>query len=267
MATEAPHTKIPGKLIAVWAAVSVISAVTLILVQPFTPLSMNVFSLVMLAPGIGALAAAIYPGIPAGLFPARASRAEYGAARLAACVAVLVYFAVLSLLSGAPPELPAMVSGVPILAVIGVQFLGAFSEEIGFRGILQHSLYRRWSKPLTGVLVGLIFGLWHVQNFALPLGEHLLFLASAVVLNVTYTYLMVGDVWQRMVVATVVHVGINLALAYTLAGSGSMGAALAAAIIGGGAAIAVHEAAKPLYRVDAAAGWDMHPAARPAVHG
>lgn len=242
-----------GRLLAVWAAVSVVAAVVLVLVQPLTPVSPDVFSLVMLAPGIGVLVAAVYPGLPADLFPGEAPRSAYVAAKIAAGVAVLMFFAVLSFLAGEPPAFPTQVSSVPILAVIAVQLVGAFSEEIGFRGVLQHTMYRRLSIPVTGVLVGLIFGLWHVQNLVLPVSEQLLFIAAAIALNVTYTYLMVGNLWQRMVVATIVHAGMNLAIAYTGVEGGSMGAYLAAAIVGGGAALAVFHAIRPAVRIDAEA--------------
>ena len=85
----------------------------------------------------------------------------------AACAASIL---VESLITGKTPALPALsnIAANPFLLVqmlvIGV-FLGAFSEELGWRGYALDRLQARW-KPLASALVlGVIWWAWHLPLF------------------------------------------------------------------------------------------------------
>lgn len=202
-------------VITVWAVTSSVAAGGLLAVQPVTGLSMEILSLVMLAPAIGALIcwAVLRKHLPSFAGPAPAGR--FLLAVVLAVAVTAVYFAAVSIIRGHPPQVPAKVAGTPVAVMILAQALGALAEEIGFRGILFHALRTKLPRFAAATVVGLAFGIWHVQYFGLPLLEHLAFILGTVALTVTMTYVMTGSFWQRMIVCTIIHLGANLALAFT----------------------------------------------------
>ncbi|MET9963087.1 CPBP family intramembrane glutamic endopeptidase [Streptomyces sp. NPDC006326] len=61
---------------------------------------------------------------------------------------------------------PAEVSGHSFALIVAAQFLGACGEEIGWRCLLQPLLRTRWGVFASSVVVGLLWGAWHVPVFA-----------------------------------------------------------------------------------------------------
>ncbi|KAB8192017.1 CPBP family intramembrane metalloprotease [Nonomuraea phyllanthi] len=202
-------------VVTVWAVTSSVAALGLLAVQPVTGLSMEILSLVMLAPAIGAVIcrAALRKHLPSFAEPAPAGR--FLLAVVLSVVVAAVYFAAVSIARSHPPQVPARVAGMPVAVMILAQAVGALAEEIGFRGILFHALSAKTPRFVAATVVGLLFGVWHVQYFELPLLEHLAFILGTVALTVTMTSVMTGSFWQRMVVCTIIHLGANLALAFT----------------------------------------------------
>ena len=49
--------------------------------------------------------------------------------------------------------------------MLGGMLLGAFGEEVGWRGYLQSMLDRRLDGLVAFLLVGILWGLWHVGNY------------------------------------------------------------------------------------------------------
>ncbi|GGR51357.1 membrane protease YdiL (CAAX protease family) [Nocardioides luteus] len=221
----------------VWLVASLVAAVALLAIQPMTSLDMEAFSLVMLAPAIGAAAAwPLIRGRGPWTLPTVASPALTVSLLLALAV-VAAYFAVISVARGSAPSAPGHVGGVPIVVFLLLQTLGALTEEIGFRGVLLHGLQRWLSRPTAAVLTGVLFGLWHVQYYALPPLQLAAFVVGTVALTLTMAYVMVGSFWQRMASCTLIHLGANLALAFvgddeiamtTFAGAIVVGAMVAA---------------------------------------
>ena len=212
---EPPEKRRTWIVVVVWAVTSTLAAGVLLAIQPAVGLSMEILSLVMLAPGLGALACLLT--VRTHLPPAspRVSGGRFAVAVGLSFVAVASYFVVISIARGEPPRIPAEVAGMPLVAVILAQALGALTEEIGFRGVLFDALRSWLSRPVTAVVVGIGFGFWHVQYFALPPVQHAAFILGAVALTVTMAYVMAGSFWQRMVVCTIIHLGANLALTFT----------------------------------------------------
>lgn len=186
----------------------------LLALQPMIGPDREVLSLVMLAPAIGTGPAwLVLRGRDVFTFHRTPSRALISAIALS-FGAIAVYFAVVSFVRGNGPDIPAEVAGVPLILFVLLQALGALTEEIGYRGFLLHTLSRWLPRLPAAVIVGVLFGMWHVQNFGLPLMEFLAFLVGTVALTLTMAYLMVGSFWQRMAVCTLIHLGANLALAF-----------------------------------------------------
>lgn len=46
--------------------------------------------------------------------------------------------------------------------------LGPLSEELGWRGYAQDRLQKRWSPQVAGVIVGVVWALWHLPLFFMP---------------------------------------------------------------------------------------------------
>lgn len=168
----------------------------------------------MLAPAIGTGPAwVVLRGCRVFTFRRAGSSALVAVAALSLGV-IAVHFAVVSFARGNVPDIPAEVAGVPLILFVILQALGALTEEIGYRGFLLHTLYRWLPRLPAAVVVGVMFGLWHVQYFGLPVMEFLAFLVGTVALTLTMAYLMIGSFWQRMAVCTLIHLGANLALAF-----------------------------------------------------
>lgn len=187
----------------------------------------------MFAPAIGAAACWLTLRRELPSFGQRIQAGPFGWSVLLAVIAVISYVAVLSITNGRAPQIPAEVAGLPVVIMIGAQILGALAEELGFRGILLHTFYQWLPRPVAVLLVGVLFGLWHVQYFGLPLIEHLAFILGTVGLTVTMAYVMVGSLWQRMTICTIIHAGINLALAFSGRVPVPMTALLLAVAVGG----------------------------------
>lgn len=199
----------------VWLTVSGLCAGALLVLQPLTGPDPEVLSLVMLAPAVGAGAAWL---VLRGRMPWTLPRARpvvLGASLAGALVVVAVYVVAISLLRGGAPVIPLEVAGTPLLIFLLLQILGSLGEEIGYRGLLLHGLQRWMPRWVAAVITGFLFGFWHVQYYALPPAQFAAFLLGAVALTLTMTSLMRGSFWQRMATCTILHLGANLALAFT----------------------------------------------------
>ncbi len=58
------------------------------------------------------------------------------------------------------------VDPVALVILLGGMLLGAFGEELGWRAYLQNMLDRRIGALAAFVLTGMLWGLWHVGNYA-----------------------------------------------------------------------------------------------------
>lgn len=84
-------------------------------------------------------------------------------------VGIPLIFVAGSLAKGGPVLAPAFEDGAATFAIVALifLFLGPV-EEIGWRGLAQ-PLLQRWMPPLwAAVLIGLIWGFWHLPAFYLP---------------------------------------------------------------------------------------------------
>ena len=117
-----------------------------------------------------------------------------------------------ALLVGASPSLPRTVAGAPLVVFVGLQIAAALGEEIGWRGFMQR-LGETVARPgVVTVVLGVLFGATHLGNW--PLGAEFMvwFTASSVLMCLGIVTVWRGGFWQRMLPATIIHAGCNLAL-------------------------------------------------------
>ncbi len=139
----------------------------------------------------------------------------YAAALGGPAVAVLAGF-LLSLALGVPLPPPPPISAwlsLPLLAL--VYGIIAISEEIGWRGYAQPRLQDRFGVLGGAVLLGVLWGLWHLPQWFIPETGHALrwpfpiFVAFTVSLSVLFARLLHGSGGSVLLVA-LAHMTVNL---------------------------------------------------------
>ncbi|WP_435747741.1 CPBP family glutamic-type intramembrane protease [Microbacterium sp. PMB16] len=114
-------------------------------------------------------------------------------------------------LTHAPEVLSAFGGG--LLFVVLFLITGPLAEEFGWRGFVQPRLRLRWTPVRTAVVLGAVWGLWHVPLYFLPgTGQYetglfalggLIFLVSCIPLSLIYLFVterMGGRVWAAILV-------------------------------------------------------------------
>ncbi|MGW8529574.1 MULTISPECIES: CPBP family intramembrane glutamic endopeptidase [Nocardiopsidaceae] len=104
--------------------------------------------------------------------------------------------------------------GYPFLLILVAQFIGAGAEEAGWRCYLQPELQGRFGVLPAAVVVGILWGAWHIHIFAQePLaiaGFFLMTISSSVVLAV----LLRRDRTGNLLISGLLHTLINLGLLF-----------------------------------------------------
>jgi membrane protease YdiL (CAAX protease family) len=82
---------------------------------------------------------------------------------------------------------------MPLYFLIAIVFWGPLGEEIGWRGYVQPGLRQKLSLLPTGVLIGAVWGLWHLPLFFIPGSSQygssfLSFLISDIALGVVFAW-------------------------------------------------------------------------------
>ena len=140
---------------------------------------------------------------------------------------------------GAPnPQLTGGVLGVLLIEFFRILFLGgALGEELGWRGFALPRLQQRWTALTSSVLLGLVWGLWHIPLYFVPgTGQFELlrtgtspafaiggFVGWTIGLSVLFTWLF-NQTRGSLIVVILFHAAVNLA-AFLPAALGSGGAA------------------------------------------
>lgn len=107
-----------------------------------------------------------------------------------------------------PIETPPL-SGTGFLILFSWMMVGAFAEELGWRGYLQPLLATRWNGLLTSLVVGLLWGLWHVGNYQHGLVYMLFFVLSTIAYSLVITWLIHSVGWN-VILPWFFHLGVNL---------------------------------------------------------
>lgn len=96
--------------------------------------------------------------------------------------------------------------------IVVFQFIGAAGEEFGWRCFLQPTLQGKIGVLPASILVGVLWGVWHVGVFAEGWAYALLFILSAVSISVILGQLLKQARKNNLVIATVFHALTNLGL-------------------------------------------------------
>jgi len=86
--------------------------------------------------------------------------------------------------------------------------IGSIGEEIGWRSFLKPLLEYKYSKFVSSLIVGIIWGLWHIihyKNGLLFMTGYVLFTIS---ISIVFVYLLKGTK-NNLIIATIFHTAIN----------------------------------------------------------
>lgn len=100
----------------------------------------------------------------------------------------------------------------PFWALVLTMIVGAAGEELGWRAYLQPYLRTRFSVLRSSLIVGVLWGFWHIGGFANGLVYMGLFVVMAVALSVVMGTVLEGARRTNLVVATAAHAAVNLGL-------------------------------------------------------
>ena len=105
---------------------------------------------------------------------------------------------------------------IPIALITGMFLGGPFEEEFGWRGFAIVQLQKRYNALTASVIVGGLWGLWHLPAFLIPWSSQhnipmVLFLLHDIALAVLFTWIFNntgGSIWMAMVA----HAAFNLTI-------------------------------------------------------
>ena len=100
----------------------------------------------------------------------------------------------------------------PFWTLVITMVVGAAGEELGWRAYLQPYLQTRFSVLRSSLIVGVLWGFWHIGGFANGLVYMGLFVVMATALSVVMGAVLQGARRTNLVVATAAHAAVNLAL-------------------------------------------------------
>ncbi len=92
--------------------------------------------------------------------------------------------------------------------MLGGMLLGAFGEELGWRGYLQSVLSSRLNGLIAFLLVGVLWGLWHVGNYQNGPTYMLFFVLSTIGYSAVMAWLLQGTNYN-VVLACLFHFAVN----------------------------------------------------------
>jgi membrane protease YdiL (CAAX protease family) len=106
-----------------------------------------------------------------------------------------------------PLHLPT-VNTVSFAIMLGGMLVGAFGEELGWRGYLQNLLDRRINSFFAFLIVGILWGLWHVGNYANGPTYMLFFVFATIGYSAVMAWLLQGTDYN-VVLACLFHFAVN----------------------------------------------------------
>ncbi|MBB4891851.1 membrane protease YdiL (CAAX protease family) [Streptomyces olivoverticillatus] len=184
--------------------------------QPWTRIPGEVIELTQFGPALGVLTVAL-------VWPARVRAVLAGAVRgcggrsgaLLLVTAPLVIAAAATAYGLATGDAHVTAPGAlhhPFVLIVVAQLIGACGEEIGWRCFLQPLLRTRWGLVPASAAVGLVWGVWHVQVFALAPAYAAGFLLSTVSMSVVLGVALERVRGSRLLLAGGFHALVNLGM-------------------------------------------------------
>jgi membrane protease YdiL (CAAX protease family) len=94
------------------------------------------------------------------------------------------------------------------LMLIGI-LIGAIGEEIGWRGFLQPILEKKLSVLIASIIVGMIWGLWHIGHYKNGIVFMIGFLLFTISASIIIVWMLRGTQFN-IIIATIFHIAVNL---------------------------------------------------------
>lgn len=101
------------------------------------------------------------------------------------------------------------ISVISLLIFLGGTLLGAFGEELGWRGYLQRIVEGKVNVLIASLLVGVLWGLWHVMNYQYGPIYLLFFVLFACACSIIMAWLLKGTDYN-VVIAGLFHFAVNV---------------------------------------------------------
>jgi len=102
-------------------------------------------------------------------------------------------------------------SSIIIATLLGFT-IGAITEEIGWRSFFQPTLEQKHSVIISSIIVGLIWGLWHIGHFRNGLLFMLGFLVFTISCSIIIVYLLKNTKYN-LIISSLFHLSINISFA------------------------------------------------------
>jgi membrane protease YdiL (CAAX protease family) len=97
-----------------------------------------------------------------------------------------------------------------IMFTIGIgTIIGSIGEEIGWRSFLQPTMEKKYSVIFSSIIVGLIWGLWHMQHYI----NGILFVLVYVIFTISVSIILVfilKDTKYNIIISSIFHASINM---------------------------------------------------------
>jgi membrane protease YdiL (CAAX protease family) len=94
------------------------------------------------------------------------------------------------------------------IMIIGI-ILGSIGEEIGWRSFLQPTLEKNYSVLLASIIVGLIWGLWHIGHYKNGLFFMIGFLIFTISASIILAWVL-RDTKFNIIISVLFHISINI---------------------------------------------------------
>ena len=95
-----------------------------------------------------------------------------------------------------------------IVSLFGI-VIGAIAEEIGWRSFFQPRLEQKHSVFISSIIVGLIWGIWHIGHYQ----NGLIFMLGFIVFTISFSIIVVylqKDTKNNLIIPSLFHVSINI---------------------------------------------------------
>jgi membrane protease YdiL (CAAX protease family) len=107
------------------------------------------------------------------------------------------------------PDTEAEKTAAPVLSIMLIVIVGGIGEEIGWRSFLQTTLEKRFSVLASSIIVGTMWGLWHIDRWGLGIT----FMSVMVLETVSNSIIMAAvlkDTKNSIIISTMLHASFNI---------------------------------------------------------
>jgi len=196
--------------VVIFYGLTFIFTILLALIQQISGIGFDKITLPQLGPGIAALTMLIFfkrDRIKINLSFKGVGILKYSIATLLPLMVSGIVFLIYSQFIGKANA--SIDSPLVFLIIFGGMFIGAFGEEFGWRGYLQKLLEQKQNALVSAILIGLLWGLWHIGNYQYGLFYLVFFLLSTIGSSVFLVWLLRKTNFN-VLLAALFHISLNI---------------------------------------------------------